>query len=243
MRSSLRSLPHWRLRQRLTRRSVRDLNSACISGREPHNRQRMTDSSAATWIDGYAWYLITAGVLLLVLLLFRYSKRKSQTVDQVVKRIGFEYLSNLVIPSADEGEIHIDHLILSAEGLLVIDEKEVTGTVFGGDKMQEWTVIGSDRRFTFANPQHALLDRIAAVKQIVRQVPVSGKVLFPDGADFTKGTPSMVCKLGDLVAEFGEPDKLAAAAKIEAFKPHWEQIVAQSRSASTVQGRRRAERV
>ena len=38
------------------------------------------------------------------------------------------------------------------------------GAVFGGDQMIEWTVIGKKRRFTFANPQHALYDRMAAVR-------------------------------------------------------------------------------
>ena len=90
--------------------------------------------------------------------------------------------------------------------------------------MSDWAVIREDRRFTFSNPQPALYDRIAAVRQIVRQVPVEGRVLFLDGADFTKGVPSLVCSLEDLVEQFGEPDKNAAKFKIEAFKPHWELI-------------------
>ena len=116
---------------------------------------------------------------------------------------------------------------------MVIDVKEVSGTVFGSDKMQDWTVIAKERRFTFSNPQPAMFDRIAAVRQIVRQVPVTGKILFLDDAEFSKGVPGLVCTLDDLLAEYGERDKLAAKAKIEAFKPHWEQIVAQSRTADS----------
>ncbi|MDH3481885.1 MAG: hypothetical protein OEM50_09235, partial [Gammaproteobacteria bacterium] len=97
-------------------------------------------------------------------------------------------------------------------------------TVFGSDKMQDWTVIGDERRYTFSNPQPMLYDRIAAVRQVVRQVPVAGRILFLDGAEFTKGVPGLVCTLEDLVEEFGEPDKKAAKFKIEAFRPHWELI-------------------
>ena len=129
-----------------------------------------------------------------------------------------------MIPSADEGEIQVDQLLLTSQGLLILEIKDVQGTVFGSDKMSDWAVISEDRRFTFSNPQPALYDRIAAVRQIVRQVPVEGRVLFLDGADFTKGVPSLVCSLEDLVAQFGEPDKNAAKFKIEAFKPHWELI-------------------
>ena len=90
--------------------------------------------------------------------------------------------------------------------------------------MSDWTVIADDRRFTFPNPQPALYDRIAAVRQIVRQVPVEGRVLFLDGAEFTKGVPSLACDLEQLVADFGDSDKSAAKVKIEAFRPHWELI-------------------
>ena len=138
----------------------------------------------------------------------------------------YERIEGLIIPKADEGEIQVDHLVLTAQGLLIIDIKEVQGTVFGGDKMDAWTVISNDKRFTFNNPQPALYDRIAAVKQIVRQVPVAGKVVFLDGAEFTKGIPSMVANLDELQSEFGDWDKEAAKVKIEAFMPHWEQIKA-----------------
>ena len=90
--------------------------------------------------------------------------------------------------------------------------------------MQDWTVISEDRRYTFPNPQPALYDRIAAVRQIVRQVPVAGRVLFLGGAEFTKGVPDLACTLDELIAEFGEPDKSMAQFKIEAFRPHGELI-------------------
>jgi hypothetical protein len=107
---------------------------------------------------------------------------------------------------------------------LILDVKDVQGTVFGGDKLQDWTVITDKRRFTFSNPQPSLYDRIAAVRQIVREVPVAGRILFLDGAEFSKGVPDLVSDITNLVAEFGEPDKNAAKFKIEAFKPYWEQI-------------------
>ena len=163
-------------------------------------------------------------ILLLVWLVVRWRKTHPRTLSHALDTIAFERIENVLIPNTDEGEIQVDHLVLTAQGLLVIDVKNVTGAVFGSDKMQDWTVISEDHRFTFTNPQHALYDRIAAVREIVREVPVAGRILFLDGADFTKGTPSMVSSLDDLVDEFGEQDKAAAQVKIEAFLPHWEQI-------------------
>lgn len=167
---------------------------------------------------------LAAVALLVVWLVIRYRRGRIRTLESVLKDIAFDRLEGLIIPKADEGEIQIDHLILTAEGLVVIDIKDVTGTVFGSDKMDQWTVISDNHRFTFTNPQPALYDRVAAVRQIVRQVPVEGRVVFLDGASFTKGVPEFVCSLDELRAEFGERDKEAAKVKIEAFKPHWEQI-------------------
>ena len=151
-----------------------------------------------------------------------------RSLETVLNEIAFERLEGLVIPKVDEGEIQIDHLVLTAQGLVVIDIKDVQGNVFGSDKMDQWTVIADDKRFTFNNPQPALYDRIAAVRQIVRQVPVAGRVVFLDGATFTKGIPNLVCDLDELQAEFGDWDATAAKVKIEAFMPHWEQIKATS---------------
>ena len=177
-------------------------------------------------IDEAPWILPLAAiaVLLLIWLVYKRFFARGSSLENALAAIGFDHVEELVIPSADEGEIQVDKLILTSKGLLILEIKDVQGTVFGSDKMQDWTVIAADRRYTFPNPQPALYDRIAAVRQIVRQVPVAGRVVFLDGADFTKGVPSMVCNLEELVAEFGEPDKAAAKFKIEAFTPHWELI-------------------
>ena len=174
--------------------------------------------------DGTLWILILAAALLIAGLVWLLIFRGGSPLEKALADISYDRIEALVIPSADEGEIQIDQLLLTSQGLLVLEVKDVQGTVFGSDKMSDWAVIADDRRYTFSNPQPALYDRIAAVRQIVRQVPVDGRVLFLDGAEFTKGTPSLACNLEQLIAEFGEPDKNAAKFKIEAFKPHWELI-------------------
>jgi nuclease-like protein len=176
--------------------------------------------------DTYTIYLLPLllVVFLLLLLLFRRRVATGLTLTGVLSDIAYERVDGLVIPNVDEGEIQIDHLLLTAQGLLIIDIKDVTGSVFGSDKMQDWTVISNDRRFTFTNPQPALFDRIAAVRHIVRQVPVAGRILFLDGAEFTKGVPGLATTLQKLREEFGDSDKSAAKMKIEAFRQHWEAL-------------------
>ena len=166
---------------------------------------------------------VAVAVLLLVWFFYR-RHHGGNRLKRVLAEISHDRIDRLVIPNGDDGEIQIDHLVLTSQGLLIVDIKDAVGTVFGSDKMQEWTVISDERRYTFPNPQEALYDRIAAVRHIVRQVPVAGRILFLDGAEFTKGVPSLVSDLDQLLEEFGEPDKSAAKFKIEAFKPHWDLI-------------------
>ena len=187
-------------------------------------RRTMTDLLPPDFPDIYLLPLVLMVLLLLYWLVYRRRGGHTRSLSKALKAIAWERIDGLVIPNGDEGEIQIDHLILTAQGLLIIHVKDVVGTVFGSDKMQDWTVINDDRRFTFGNPQPALYDRIAAVRQIVREVPVDGRILFLDGAEFTKGVPGLVCNLDQLVADFGEQDKAAAKVKVEAFRPHWERI-------------------
>jgi hypothetical protein len=183
---------------------------------------------------GYLLLLILT-VLLLAWLFARVWRRRrsSRSLSRLFSRIAFERIDNLIVPNVDEGEIQIDHLLLTAYGFLIVDVKDVAGAVFGSDNMQDWTVLNSERRFTFANPQPPLLDRIAALRNIVRQVPVAGRILFTDDAEFTKGVPSLVCKADDLLDEFAAGGKEADKAKIETFKPSWELLRGQVSSSQT----------
>lgn len=167
------------------------------------------------------------GLLLLLLvgwLLYRRFRARDH-LDQMLEDISFERLEGLVLPNGDDGEIQIDHVVLTSKGLLVIHLKEVIGTVFGSDKMERWTVIAPDRRYTFGNPQPALYDRIAAVRAVVKDVPVTGRIVFLDGATFSKGVPAMVATIDEMSNEFIEPDQSAASRNVDAFRPYWDRLV------------------
>ena len=172
-----------------------------------------------------AKWLVPLGIVMLIVVWILHRRRNSGSrLKKVLNEISHDRIDDLLIPNGDEGEIQIDHLLLTSQGLLIVDIKEAVGAVFGSDKMKEWAVISNERRYTLSNPQAALYDRIAAVRHIVRQVPVAGRILFLDGAEFTKGVPSLVSNLDELLEEFGEADKAAAKVKVDAFKPHWDLV-------------------
>jgi hypothetical protein len=158
------------------------------------------------------WIGIGAAVLLVGVIAFfglrayqRRSRRKALLAR--LKRVAFETTHQVLVPDGMGGFIHIDHLLLTPRGVLVLDTRRVAGLIFGGDQMSDWTVMGRGRRYTFDNPQPSLYDRIAAVKALVGEVPVEGRLLFSNVGKFTKGIPKWVVMLDGIEVEFPVVDQ------------------------------------
>jgi hypothetical protein len=131
-----------------------------------------------------------------------------------------------MLPDGNGGQIHLEYLMFTAKGLLVLDVKRTTGVVFASDGMQEWTSINKQRRFTFHNPHPALLDRVAALRLIARDIPVAGYVVFLADADFSAGRPTHVIKPDELRERYAKPERAELERVIDAFSPRWEQVIA-----------------
>lgn len=133
--------------------------------------------------------------------------RNQRAIDAAIASVAYEMLKNVLIPNGNGGQIHVHYLLLTQHGLLVADLLDLPGAIFGGDQMIEWTAIGKKRRFTFPNPQHALYDRMAAVKLLTGDVPVEGRLLFTTRSDFPKGKPRNVLRIDGLIGDFPLVDK------------------------------------
>jgi hypothetical protein len=94
--------------------------------------------------------------------------------------------------------------------------------------MTEWTVMDDARRFTFANPQNGLYDRIAAVKAIVgdagAQVPVEGRVVFTRRAMFPKGLPRWTLSEASLETDLALGDRGQAERLVEPMRGVWGRV-------------------
>ena len=180
--------------------------------------------------------LLLVGSLLALLVLLAWlvgrRRRRAGSLAELVSTVGVESISDVLVANGMGGEIHIEHLLLTGHGLVVLDVKAVSGTVFASDQMEEWTVITPQERFSIQNPQPALYDRIAALRLLVRDVPVSGYVLFLGGADFSKGRPKDVILPEELLSRYGKPEKADLERIMDAFYPHWERVRDTCRSAA-----------
>lgn len=164
-----------------------------------------------TQIPPWAWP-VAGAVALLALAVWGFLQfrafRARKAIDAAIASIAYEMLKNVLLPNGNGGQIHVNYLLLTQRGLLVVDLLDLPGAVFGGEQMLEWAAIGKKRRYTFANPQHALYDRMAAVKLLIGDVPVEGRVIFTLRSNFPKGKPRNVVRIDDLADDFPIVDKV-----------------------------------
>jgi hypothetical protein len=135
-----------------------------------------------------------------------------------------DHLRNSLVPDGMGGGFHVDFLLLTLRGIVVIDLRDVKGNIFGSDQMTEWTVMDGARRFTFTNPQSALYDRIAAVKAVAGDVPVEGRVVFTRRGKFPKGLPKWTLMVDALRAEFPAADFEVPAESAARYRDGWQRL-------------------
>ena len=141
-----------------------------------------------------------------------------------IEAVSVDRLRNVAVPDASGGMLHIDYVLLTVRGVLLLDVRDVVGNVFGSDPMVEWTVMHAGRRQTFPNPQGPLYDRIAALRAIVGDLPIEGRVMFGGGSSFPKGLPRLTLREESLEAEFPLGDRTQAEQLVEVWKSDWQRL-------------------
>ena len=135
-----------------------------------------------------------------------------------------DYLRNVLVPDGNGGVFHLDFVLLTSRGIVVIDMRDIMGIVFGGDQMTDWTLMTGARRSTFANPQSALYDRIASVKAIAPDTPIEGRIVFTKRAKFPKGLPRFTVMLDSVASEFPKLGAAELEVAVSKYRPGWENI-------------------
>ena len=169
-----------------------------------------------------------ATVMLVALLYFVWrawrQRRERAKLHQSIIAVGTEAMCNVLVPDGMGASMHVDYLLLTSRGVLVIDLRDLRGNIFGGDQMTEWTVMSGPSRATFQNPQHALYDRVAAVRQLSGDLPVEGRILFTRRGRFPKGLPRWTLMVDSLHTEFPLPDSDASHSWLDQYRESWQRL-------------------
>lgn len=150
--------------------------------------------------------------------------RARRAIDNVISSVAFDELRNVLLPTGSGDQIHVNYLLLTQRGLLVIDLFDAQGMIFAGEKMAQWSIFGPKRHFMISNPLPMLYDRLAVVRQFAGEdVPVEGRVVFSMQGEFPKGRPESVIRLDELQDEYPAVEKSAGGAAA-AFAAVWSRI-------------------
>jgi len=158
--------------------------------------------------------------------LWRWDRRRRMRIMRAaaVTSCGFDHMRDVLVPDGQGSAVHVDFLLLTARGIIVIDLRDIAGNIFGGDQMRAWTVMHRAQRFTFDNPQTGLYDRIAAVRALAQGLPVDGRIVFTSRGHFPKGLPRYTLMLDSLRAEFPVSDRETMRTLLERWMPAWTAI-------------------
>jgi len=135
-----------------------------------------------------------------------------------------DYLRNVLVPDGNGGDYHLDFVLLTSRGVVIIDMRDFVGIVFGGDQMTAWTLMSGPSRTTFVNPQAGLYDRIASVKAIATDTPVEGRIVFTKRAKFPKGLPRFTVMLESVAAEFPKLGAAELEIAVAKYRPGWARL-------------------
>jgi hypothetical protein len=161
--------------------------------------------------------------ILLLLVFWRWYRRRRARAALLAAITGgaYEYHRDVLLPDGQGGSLHIDFLLLTARGCVVIDMRDIAGNIFGGDQMTEWTVMHRAQRYTFPNPQAGLYDRIAAVRALAVDLPVEGRVVFSSRGTFPKGLPRYTLMLNSVASEYPAAEREQSGAMPELWRADW----------------------
>jgi hypothetical protein len=103
----------------------------------------------------------------------------------------YKVFHDIYIPKRDGSSSQIDHIILSEQGLFVIETKNYSGWIFGDEASKYWTQVIYRRKEKFLNPIWQNQGHIKALKEWLggefAHIPIYSIVIFMPRAKLKSG--------------------------------------------------------
>ncbi|WP_066018137.1 nuclease-related domain-containing protein [Endozoicomonas atrinae] len=117
--------------------------------------------------------------------------------------ISTSHVLNNVTLTYGDGTTQIDHILISQNGILVIETKHYTGWLFAHEKQRQWTQVIYRVKNKFQNPIFQNQKHIKAVRQLLDFLPssyIQGLVVFSGDAHFKTDIPDGVVHIEELIS-------------------------------------------
>jgi hypothetical protein len=147
-------------------------------------------------------WLIPA-VLILKGIPLAFKARAQGKIGEMTVRAGldsctYRAIHNACLPNGERGWTEIDHLLLTEDGIVVVETKTFTGQIFGRPSEPQWTQKLGRRSIKIPNPIRQNYGHVQALRALIGStVPVSGQVVLAGSASFPKGMPDGVVSRAD----------------------------------------------
>lgn len=118
-----------------------------------------------------------------------------------LNRQDYTVYKNLILPLDDNDLTEVDHLVVSQFGIFVIETKNYAGWIFGSEHQAKWTQQIYKNKTQFQNPLRQNYKHCLAVGKLLGLISnIESVVVFTERADFKTEMPSIVIKIGSLLA-------------------------------------------
>lgn len=135
--------------------------------------------------------------LIALAVFFRRKKHSAnKKIDLALKPYSHAELHNVVFPDGVGGLIDIERIVLTEQGVLIIETYPISGNLFGADKIEKWSQILNGKSFKFTNPLYRIQMLRQAIQVIAPNTPIFYRVIFTaNDSFFPKGKPDAVSTL------------------------------------------------
>lgn len=109
--------------------------------------------------------------------------------------------SNLLLPTKD-GSTQIDHVLVSPQGVFVIETKNMRGVISGGRQEKSWTQEIGGRAHSFQNPLHQNYKHTKVLHELlgIPEPQIFSLVVFVGSCSFGTPMPDNVVDLDGLIS-------------------------------------------
>jgi hypothetical protein len=159
----------------------------------------LNDEAILTW-GVAAVLLLIAGLLLRPAIRHRLQRRRE---DRLINSLGVDQIRNVMIDDGMDGNVMLERLLLTPDGMLVLMTLRREGNLFGGERIDTWVQIRGKRTIRFPNPFYTLETLLAAVRYHAPGITVQSRVLFLGNCVFPKGKPEGAWTMADVPVHEG----------------------------------------
>ena len=129
-------------------------------------------------------------------------ERKVRNKIETIISSNHEYYSlhDLTLQTPD-GTTQIDHVLISPNGIFVIETKNYKGWIFGSENQKQWTQTLYKKKYRFQNPLRQNYKHIKAVQNLlnVKMKSIISVVVFVGDSKFKTVMPYNVMELRDFL--------------------------------------------